>query len=341
MAQAYNAYHKPYARRIDEDVAVPQAPQPTHAPQPPQQPQPHQTLYPTPRSPPPARTHESRADLYQRPPHHAYQYPDDKYTRRDSNHSDADDELIPDHRLYVETPLHGDAVRLNLRRGFSKVLFPMLAVFSSIAFVVGCGAAAGTTLLLVGRPLFDWVRYGGGGDSGAGDSVFDEPRSLSPLRPLHVARAGAAGGVLACVVPCFLFFMTEVSFSGGPLHARRRRLFERLVRRVWGRGAARSIRNDFARDAQVGRNLNVVIYLVVSLVFAACVGVWAFVLGMEGAGTGAGTGRERTVAATMAEAVAAAMVGWAVLHVGCLGVVGVTVAAKWVPRRVMEGVGWL
>ncbi|KAL1662985.1 hypothetical protein GGF50DRAFT_116465 [Schizophyllum commune] len=295
---------------------------------------------------------------------------DDGYARdgngyaRDGNgyaddNGNAQDDVPEEDDIYL--------ARLNALRSFGRFILKTvgwfvktLALVAIMSFAVGCGAAAGVVLLMVGKPLVDWVARGAvdslGDDVGdavyasmvSGDSVTSSVRFTSSLPPLHVARAGAVAGAMAFVVPGLLFFLTEVTFAGSHLFVRPRRWAESLLRHVAFRHSPPPVyANDFARDERMDSVINAMMYVLATLAFAVGVGVWVVVLppGLkDNSSTGLGNDPSPGNAAsedevTFASAIETSLLGWAVIHVGFAGVLGLAMAVKSVSKWAMERVG--
>ncbi|KAI4522000.1 hypothetical protein K525DRAFT_269316 [Schizophyllum commune Loenen D] len=256
--------------------------------------------------------------------------------------------------------------RLNALRSFGRFILKTVGWFvKTLAFVlimsfaVGCGAAAGVVLLMVGKPLVDWVAggaVGSGSDTDysvntsmvSGDSTTSGVGLICTLPPLDVARAGAVAGAMAFLVPGLLFFLTEVTFAGSNLFVRPRRWAESLLCHVAFRNSPPPVyANDFARDERMDFVINAMMYVLATLCFAVGVGVWVVVLppGLkDNSSTGLGNDPSPGNAAsedevTFASAIETSLLGWAVIHVGFAGVLGLAMAVKSVPKWAMERVG--
>ncbi|KAL1690452.1 hypothetical protein GGG16DRAFT_114056 [Schizophyllum commune] len=277
--------------------------------------------------------------------------------------------------------------RLNALRSFGRFILKTVGWFvKTLAFVlimsfaVGCGAAAGVVLLMVGKPLVDWVAggaVGSGSDTDysvntsmvSGDSTTSGVGLICTLPPLDVARAGAVAGAMAFLVPGLLFFLTEVTFAGSHLFVRPRRWAESLLRHVVFLNSPPPVyANDFARDERMDFVINAMMYVLATLAFAVGVGVWVVVLppglksssssglissssgltssssGLISSSSGLGDDPSPGNAAnedevTFASALETSLLGWAVIHVGFAGVLGLAMAVKSAPKWAMERVG--
>ncbi|KAL1758998.1 hypothetical protein FB107DRAFT_271516 [Schizophyllum commune] len=297
---------------------------------------------------------------------------DDGYAR-DGNGYAGDNGYAHDNGYAQENVPEGDDIylaRLNALRAFGRFILKTvgwfvntLAFVAIMSFAVGCGAAAGVVLLMVGKPLVDWVAESAvdflGDDFDAsmvsGDSATSGVRLISTLPPLDVARAGAVAGAMAFLVPGLLFFLTEVTFAGSHLFVRPRRWVESILRHVAFRNSSPPVyANDFARDERMDFVINGIIYVLATLAFAVGVGVWVVVLppgikassssGLISSSSGLGDGPSPGNAAsedevTFASAIETSLLGWAVIHVGFAGVLGLAMAVKFVPKWAMERVG--
>ncbi|KAL1727925.1 hypothetical protein EV714DRAFT_275133 [Schizophyllum commune] len=292
----------------------------------------------------------------------------------------AQDDVPEDDDIYL--------ARLNALRAFGHFVIKTVGWFvKTLAFVlimsfaVGCGAAAGVMLLMVGKPLVDWVAggavdslgddFGDAADSSmvSGDSTTFSVPFFSTLQPLDVARAGAVAGAMAFLVPGLLFFLTEVTFARSHLFVRPRRWVESLLRHVAFRNSPPPVyANDFARDERMDFVINAMMYVLATLAFAVGVGVWVVVLppglksssssGLSSSSSGLislssglinssfGLGDDPSPGSpasedevTFASAIETSLLGWAVIHVGFAGVLGLAMAVKFVPKWAMERVG--
>ncbi|KAI5886449.1 uncharacterized protein SCHCODRAFT_02693223 [Schizophyllum commune H4-8] len=273
--------------------------------------------------------------------------------------------------------------RLNALRSFGRAILKTvgwllkfvgwfaktIAFVAIMSFAVGCGAAVGVVLLMVGKPLVDWLGKPSvdwlavsavtvGSLSDSEDSVNFSEDSLTDLKdsadfaddtraslpPLHVARAGAVAGAMAFLVPGLLFFLTEVTFAGSHLFVKPRRLVERILRRLFFRHSPQGVfrhssppvyANDFARDERMDFVINAAVYVLATLCFAVGVGVWVVIL-PPGLGDEKSPGLEDEKSLVEDEkpffsAIQTSLLGWAVMHVGFAGVLGLTMAVKTVP----------
>ncbi|KAL1702109.1 hypothetical protein EV121DRAFT_293666 [Schizophyllum commune] len=277
--------------------------------------------------------------------------------------------------------------RLNALRSLGRFIFKTigwfvktLAFVAIMSFAVGCGAAAGVVLLMVGKPLVDWGAGGAVGSASdtdysvntsmvSSDSTTSGVRPISTLPPLDVARAGAVAGAMAFLVPGLLFFLTEVTFAGSHLLVRPRRWAESLLRHVAFRNSSPPVyANDFARDERMDFVINAMIYVLATLAFAVGVGVLVVVLppglksssssGLISSSSGLISSLSGLISSssglcndpspgnaasedevTFAGAIETSLIGWAVIHVGFAGALGLTMAVKLVPKWAMERVG--
>ncbi|TRM58564.1 hypothetical protein BD626DRAFT_586175 [Schizophyllum amplum] len=295
-----------------------------------------------PLSPPPARTRVSRSSTHQsHNPAHSLRPTSNEATRHPRHRPSRPTEVniryrrpepTPDpearrasvtgeHDHDLQAPDHQSQRDRNHRRprpsavhSFFKKTGSVFLSLLSMLLATGCAAGAGAVLMLVGKPLLDWV---------TASDTSQTSTATPPARPAPVAQSGAVGGALAFLIPCGIFLINEVVAPRDLMFGPARRRFENFVLDRWGARAKIQVWATIVADAAV--------YLLVSLFFAVGVGIWAgfLPLGMQGTHVD----DDSTIAQTVVDGLKSSLLGWAVLHVGLAVVVVLALLARFIPRH--------